>query len=258
MTELPVRSAHVQIPQPPNGQADDDTLLIDAYLAQPEVPGPFPAVIVFQEIFGVNDHIRDVTRRIAQLGYVAIAPAIFQRVAPNFETGYTAQDLETGKHYKALTRAGELLSDTQATIAYLQRLPQVQPGRIGTIGFCFGGHVAYLVATLPEIKATALFYGAGIATMTPGGGPPTLTCTPKIRGTVYGFFGIEDVSIPGEEVNQIEQSLRQARIPHQIFRYPADHGFFCDQRASYNPAAANDAWQRVQALFRQFLGQDPL
>jgi carboxymethylenebutenolidase len=228
----------------PNG-----ALSIDAYLAYPTGTGVFPAVIVFQEIFGVNHHIRDVTERIAKEGYVAIAPALYQRLAPGFETGYTAESIEIGRAYKVQTKAAELISDTQATIDYLKTLPMVKDGAIGTIGFCFGGHVAYLAATLPDIKATASFYGAGIATLTPGGGPPTLSRTADIKGKMYAFFGDRDASIPSTEVAQIEAALTDHHIPHQIFCYPADHGFFCDQRGSYQAIAAADAWQKVLQLF---------
>ncbi|WP_448534301.1 dienelactone hydrolase family protein [Parathermosynechococcus lividus] len=224
-------------------------LLIDAYLAAPTAPGCYPGVIVFQEIFGVNAHIRDVTERIARQGYVAIAPALYQRFAPQFETGYTAADIDLGRQYKNQTKADELLSDTQATIAYLKGLEAVKGDAIGTIGFCFGGHVAYLVAQLPDIKATAAFYGAGITTMTPGGGLPTLAITPKIRGTLYAFFGDRDQSIPMEQVKEIERALHHHGIRHHIFIYPADHGFFCDQRDSYDAAAAHDAWAQVMHLF---------
>jgi carboxymethylenebutenolidase len=246
MPDLPIRSTWVKVA---NGN-----LQIDAYLAQPEESGSWPAVIVFQEIFGVNHHIRDVTERIAREGYVAIAPAIYQRFAPRFETGYTSADAELGARYKAQTTAAELISDTKATIAYVQALPEVKPAAIATIGFCFGGHVAYLVATLPEIKATASFYGAGIATMTPGGGTATINQTAHIQGTVYAFFGQQDTSIPAQQVEQIEAALSQAQIRHRIFRYPAaDHGFFCDQRGSYQPKAAQAAWTEVKQLFQTVL-----
>lgn len=225
-------------------------LAIDAYLAVPQVEGTFPGAIVIQEIFGVNDHIRDVTRRLAQEGYVAIAPAIYQRQAPGFEAGYTPEDIKIGRVYKNQTKASDLLGDMQAAIDYLHALPQVKPGGVGCIGFCFGGHVAYLAATLPEVRATASFYGAGITTWTPGEGEPTVTRTPEISGTLYGFFGMEDTSIPPEQVEEIETALNTHGIPHQIFRYPgADHGFFCDRRGSYNRAAAEDAWQHVLTLF---------
>jgi carboxymethylenebutenolidase len=246
MTDFPIRATWVKVA---NGN-----LQIDAYLAQPEEPGPWSAVIVFQEIFGVNHHIRDVTERIAHEGYVAIAPAIYQRFAPGFETGYTPADIDLGRRYKDQTIAAELISDTQATIAYLRALPQVKAAAIGTIGFCFGGHAAYLVATLPEIKATASFYGAGIATMTPGGGAATINQTANIQGTVYAFFGQLDASIPQQQVDQIEAALSQSQIRHRIFRYPtADHGFFCDQRGSYQPEAAQAAWTEVKQLFQTVL-----
>lgn len=225
-------------------------LQIEAYLAQPQEPGSYPGIVVLQEIFGVNAHIREVTERIAKLGYVAIAPAIFQRIAPGFETGYTPEDIETGRNYAMQTKASELLSDVQTAIDYLKSLPQVKKDGMGCIGFCFGGHVAYLTSTLPDIKATASFYGAGITSRTPGGGAPTLTLTPDIKGTLYAFFGKEDASIPQEQVDQIEAELEKYKIEHRVFRYDgADHGFFCDHRASYNPKAAADAWEQVKQLF---------
>jgi carboxymethylenebutenolidase len=228
-------------------------LSIDAYLAQPSELGVYPAVIVFQEIFGVNHHIRDVTERIAKEGYVAIAPALYQRFAPGFEMGYTPEAIALGRAYKMQTKAKELISDTQSTIHYLQSLPTVNGAAIGSIGFCFGGHVAYLAATLPDIKATASFYGAGIATMTPGGGAPTLSRTADIKGAIYAFFGDQDASIPASEVEKIRAALAAHQIPHQIFCYPADHGFFCDQRDSYQPKAAADAWQNALSLFQSEL-----
>jgi len=236
-------------------QIPSSDIALDAYLALPDSDGPHPAVIVFQEIFGVNSHIREVTERLAQEGYVAIAPALYQRQAPGFETGYTAADIEIGRKYKDETTAAQLLADTQATIHYLSQLPDVNPEAVGCIGFCFGGHVAYLAATLPEIKATASFYGAGIATSTPGGGPPTLTKTPEIKGTLYAFFGDEDASIPLEEVTAIETELKKYGVQHHIFRYPADHGFFCDHRGSYDAAAAHDALSQVKALFQTVLSR---
>ena len=234
-------------------QISNGALLIDAYLAQPTSLDTCPAVIVFQEIFGVNAHIRTVTERIAREGYVAIAPALYQRTAPGFEVGYTDADVQLGRSYKTQTTAAELLSDTQATIAYLQPLPQVQGRAIGCIGFCFGGHVAYLAATLPEIQATASFYGAGIATMTPGGGAPTVSRTDQIQGTLYAFFGTQDALIPNPETEQVEAALNQQSSSHQVFRYPTGHGFFCNQRASYQSEAAADAWQQVCQLFRTHL-----
>ncbi|MTJ08709.1 dienelactone hydrolase family protein [Anabaena sp. UHCC 0204] len=244
MTEPAINTATIQISQ--------NNFHIDAYLAKPTAPGSYPGIVVLQEIFGVNVHIRDVTERIAKLGYVAIAPALFQRQAPGFETGYTSQDIEIGRKYALQTTASELLSDIQAAIDYLKTLPQVKKDGFGCIGFCFGGHVAYLAATLPDIQATASFYGAGITTRTPGGGKPTITRTADIKGTIYTFFGQEDASIPPEQVDEIAAEFAKYNISHRLFRYDgSDHGFFCDRRASYNPKAAADAWEQVQKLFSQ-------
>jgi carboxymethylenebutenolidase len=245
MTSL-VRTETVTIPS-------GDTEIL-AYLAQPSRPGHFAAVVVLQEVFGVNSHIREVAERLAAAGYVVIAPHLYHRQAPGFEVSYRLEDLELGRQYKQGTQADQLLADVQGAIAYLSAQPNVLPGGVGCIGFCFGGHVAYLAATLPQVTATASFYGAGIATMTPGGGDPTLRRTPQIQGTLYGFFGEKDPLISAAEVDQIEAALTAHGINHRIFRYPeADHGFFCDQRYSYQPAAARDAWEQVLQLFKTTL-----
>ncbi|MEB3273981.1 MAG: dienelactone hydrolase family protein [Prochlorothrix sp.] len=245
---MSITTTTVQFPS----AAPHTNLTIEAYLAQPHTPGPHPAIVVIQEIFGVNAHIRAVTERIAALGYVAIAPALYQRTAPGFEVGYSEAEITMGRKYKDLTTAPELLADIQGAIHYLNALPTVQPGPVGTIGFCFGGHVAYLAATLPEVGVTASFYGGGIATFTPGGGNPTLSRTAEIQGTVYCFFGTADPLIPNDQVDQVEAALTAAGDRHRVFRYPgAGHGFVCDQRADYRPDAYADAWKKVQGLFQQ-------
>ncbi|BCL38408.1 dienelactone hydrolase family protein [Nostoc sp. MS1] len=246
MTNTEIRTNYVKVP---NGD-----LQIDAYLAEPTKQGRFPAVIVIQEIFGVNIHIREVAEKLAKEGYVAIAPTLYQRTAPGFEAGYTGEDIQRGRGYKEQTTAAEILSDIQAAIAYLKNLPNVQPDAIGSIGFCFGGHVVYLAATLSDIKATASFYGGGIPNSTPGGGEPTITRTPDIKGQIYAFFGKEDQGIPLEQTEQIEAELKKYQIPHKVFRYDgAGHGFFCNHRASYNAEAAADAWTHVTELFQKTL-----
>lgn len=246
MTSKEIRTTKVKVP---NGD-----LQIDAYLAEPAKAGKYPAVIVIQEIFGVNIHIREVAEKLAQEGYVAIAPTLYQRTAPGFEAGYTQEDIQRGRGYKEQTTAAEILSDIQSAIAYLRTLPNVHKDAIGSIGFCFGGHVVYLAATLPDIKVTASFYGGGITNSTPGGGEPTITLTSQIKNPIYAFFGNEDQGIPLEHTEQIEAELQKHQIPHKIFRYEgAGHGFFCNHRASYNPEAAADAWKHVVELFQKNL-----
>ena len=230
-----------------------DSLQIDAYLAKPQGEGIYPGIVVLQEIFGVNDHIREVTERVAKQGYIAIAPALYQRQAPGFATGYTPEDIKVGKDYAwGQTKAPELLKDIQSAIDYLKTLPKIKQDAFGCIGFCFGGHVAYLAASLNDIKATASFYGARITTSTPGDSEPTINVTSQIKGMLYAFFGMEDSSIPTEQVEKIEAELEKYQVKSRVFRYQnANHGFFCDRRASYNPQAAADAWKQVQELFGQ-------
>jgi carboxymethylenebutenolidase len=167
---------------------------IDAYLAIPTKSGHWPGIIVLQEVFGVNTYIRSVTERLASLGYVAIAPALFDRHAPGFDVGYTTAELELGRSYAGKTTAPELLADIQGCIEYLKNSPQVT-SKFGCIGFCFGGHVAYLAATLPDITTTASFYGSRITSFTPGGGEPTVSQTGSIAGTIYMFFGCDSFSM---------------------------------------------------------------
>jgi carboxymethylenebutenolidase len=243
MTKLPVVTQQISVAS--------QSAQISAYLAMPAGADRFPGIIILQEVFGVNLHIRAVTERIASWGYVAIAPALFDRVAPGFNVGYTSAELELGRAHAQNTSAPQLLADIQAAIDYLKTLPQVIPN-FGCIGFCFGGHVAYLAATLPDLEVTASFYGRGITTFTPGGGQPSVSQTAAIAGTMYMFFGMEDASIPPEHIAEIETALTQNDIPHQIWQYPgAEHGFCCDLRASYNPTAAESAWQHVEELFHQ-------
>ncbi len=243
MVKMPVVAQQITI--------GGDLAPIGAYLATPDDCGCFPGIIILQEVFGVNPYIRAVTERIASLGYVAIAPALFDRQVPNFDVGYSPAELELGRNYAQNTQASELLTDIQAAIDYLKNLPQVKSS-FGCVGFCFGGHVAYLAATLPDIAVTASFYGRGITTFTPGGGEPSVSQTGSIAGTIYMFFGMDDASIPPEHVAEIATALERYNIPHRIWQYPgAEHGFCCDFRASYNPTAATDAWQHVAALFQQ-------
>ncbi len=226
-----------------------------AYLARPSAPGRLPAVIVFMEIFGVNDHIRDVTRRVAAEGYVAIAPDYFFRTAPGLELGYDEKGMETGIGNLMKLSADEMISDAKDTIAYLRSRPDVEGAKIGAMGFCIGGHMTYLTACETDIVAAASYYGGGIAgPQGPGGAPSTLSRTPKIRGRIQCYFGGQDGMIPLDQVAAVREALAKAGVDHSVDVYPdADHGFHCDQRATYHAASAKDAWSKTLALFEQKL-----
>jgi len=222
-----------------------------AYVARPEGGDALPAVIVFMEIFGVNDHIQDVTRRVAELGYVAIAPDYFHRTGPGIRLAYDDSGMEEGMKHLNQLHADQMVADAQATLDYLRGRADVKGDAIGAMGFCIGGHMTYLTAATTDVKAAASFYGGGIAGPTgPGGAIPTFARTSGISGHILCLFGGQDELIPDHQVETIREALEAAGTKHEIVIYPkADHGFFCDKRATYNADAAEDSWNRVQALF---------
>jgi carboxymethylenebutenolidase len=221
-----------------------------AYLAIPEGAGPFPAVLVIEEIFGINSHIRDITERVAREGYVAIAPDIHHRVAAGQELKYDEEGMKKGMALIPHLTADGLKADLDGTLAFVRARKDVKGDKIGVMGFCIGGHVAYLAGATTDVKATVSFYGGGIATFGPGGGPPTVTRTSGIKGSILCFFGGKDGAIPPEQVDTIRKELEKHHIRHEIVVYPeATHGFFCDQRGSFHPPSRDDAWNRVKKYF---------
>jgi carboxymethylenebutenolidase len=221
-----------------------------AYLARPKSGGPYPCVIVWMEIFGVNAHIRDVTERIAREGYIALAPNFFHRTAPDIEVGYDDAGRQAGIAQMGKLDADQMIADARAAVAFVR----AQPGatqKVGVMGFCIGGHMTYLTAAEADVAAAASFYGGGIAAKQgPGGKPAPIHRTNKIHGRILCLFGGKDGMIDASQVAAIRQALEQHSVRHEIVVYPdADHGFFCDQRATYNEAAAKDAWERVKRLF---------
>lgn len=231
------------------------SLSMGGYLARPTAPGAHPAVIVYQEIFGVNHHIRSVADRVAAEGYVALAPEIFHRTAPGIELKYDPAGLAEGfAHMNKLT-ASDAIADASAALTYLKGRRDVGGRGVGMMGFCFGGHLTYLNACELPIAAAASFYGGGIAVGAPGNdGPPTVTRTPKITGRILCLFGDKDGYIPAEQVATIKEALAAAKVRNEVVVYPGvGHGFFCDERADYDAASADDAWSRVTRLFKDEL-----
>jgi carboxymethylenebutenolidase len=229
--------------------------VMGGYLARPKGAGPFPAVIVYMEIFGINAHIRDVTERVAREGYVALAPDVFHRTAPGIELGYDETGVAQGIKLLMQLRAEEAIADARDAIAYLRERPEARGAKLGATGFCMGGHLAYLTACETDIAAAASFYGGGIAAAQgPGGGPSTVSRTPRMRGRVLALFGGRDAMIPPAQVGAIRAALAARGGRDEVVVYPeADHGFFCDQRPSYDAASARDAWERVKRLFAETL-----
>lgn len=235
---------------------DVDGAAMGGYLARPADAEPRPGVLLFMEIFGVNAHIRDVVERIAREGYVVLAADFFHRTGPGVEFGYDEQGFEKGFALLNQLAADEMIADAQAALDHLRTRDDVIADRIGAVGFCIGGHMTYLTACETDVKAAASFYGGGIATPEgPGGAESTIGRTPKISGRLLCLFGDRDAFIPADQVEAIREALSKAGTDSEIVVYPGvDHGFFCDQRESYDGDAATDAWQRVKQLFAQTLG----
>ncbi len=221
-----------------------------AYVVRPDGNDTLPGVIVWMEIFGVNSHIRDVTERIAREGYVVCAPNFFYRTAPDLNLGYDENGMNTGIGHMMKLTADNMIADQKAAIAYLRGRSDVN-GKIGVTGFCIGGHMTYLTACENDIDAAVSFYGGGIAAPEgPGGAASTISRTPKINCPILCLFGALDAHIPPEQTSAVKAALKEHGRDGEVVIYDdADHGFFCDQRASYNEKAAADAWQRLTKLF---------
>ena len=228
----------------PNITTDKHTLAVadgssmQAFVARPEEKGSFPGMLVFQEAFGVNAHIRDVTQRIAREGYVAIAPELFHRsAAPGLEVRY--DDFPSAMpHMKALTEQG-LSDDVRATYEWLRDSTHAVPDRIGSIGFCMGGRVSFLANATIELRAAISFYGGGIA-------PALLPHAANLHAPMVFFWGGLDKHIPQDQIRSVIDAVKAAGKPYiNVEISDADHGFFCDARPSYNPVAAKEAWSLV-------------
>jgi len=218
-----------------------DSTMMNAYVARPAEEGKFPGILVFQEAFGVNAHIRDITERIAREGYVAIAPELFHRTGPGFEGRYDDFPA-TQPHVQALKEESSE-QDIRAAHAWLRSHSQVASNRIACIGFCMGGRMSFLANSSVPLRAAISFYGGGIA-------PALLPRAPKLSAPMVFFWGGLDKHIGQEQVRAIGDELKRIGKSYiNIDISDADHGFFCDVRASYNPVAARLAWN----LSRQFL-----
>jgi carboxymethylenebutenolidase len=204
---------------------------LGAYRAGPAGP-PRGAIVVVQEIFGINSHIRSICDRLAELGYVAIAPALFDRTEPDFQSGYSPDEIEHARSFIANPDWDAFVIDVDAA-----REAVAAAGKVGVVGFCLGGTVAFLTATrLVGISAVSGFYGGRIdffANETPH-------CAVQLH------YGSEDYGIPMSNV----ESVREQRIDCEIYVYQgAGHGFNCDERESYDPDASKRAWGRTLDLF---------
>jgi carboxymethylenebutenolidase len=208
-----------------------------AYLAAPSAQ-PRGAIVVVQEIFGVNAHIRSVADGYAADGYVAIAPALFDRVEPGIELGYTDADVQRGIALRAKVPADKALADIAAAVAQAR----VQGGaKVGVVGYCWGGLLSWFAAcSLDGLDCAVTYYGGGM--------PDQRALVP--RCPVLAHFGEKDQAIPLAGV----EAFRAARREVEVHLYPAGHGFNCDQRGSFDAPSARLARERSLGFFARHLG----
>ena len=216
-------------------------------------------MLVGMELFGLTAHIRDITERIARLGYVAVAPDFYHRGAAAAELPYNSEGRSRGFELLHRMSRNAVLADVGAVLDWLRSQPQVLP-RFGFVGFSLGAHIAYLAASEYAFAACACFYGGWLAsTEIPLSQPePTIERTTGIArhgGRLIYFAGGADPIITAEQRAAIGLALSRAGVNHELVVYPqATHGFFCDQRETFDAASRDDAWQRVQALLAAQLG----
>lgn len=232
-TTITTEKIELQAPQtPPMG----------AYVARPNDNGPHPGLMVFQEAFGVNAHIRDVTDRFAREGYLAIAPELFHRTAPpGFEASY--DDFPSIKpHREGLTNDAHE-ADIRATWEWLRSNAQAKTSDISSVGFCMGGRVSFLANSAFPLRAAVSFYGGGIV-------PDLLDRAAKLHAPMLFFWGGLDKHISAQNRSTLTGALTKERKPYVNVEFSqADHGFFCDQRSAYERRSARQAW----ALTLEFL-----
>lgn len=225
-----------------------DGTRMDVDLAEPEGAAR-GAIIVLQEAFGVNPHIRDVAGRFAAEGYVAAAPHLFHR-SGDPELGY--DDIEPVRPHLAALRPDEVDADLRATLRALDA--RGHPSRrVATVGFCMGGTLSFVAACRWALGAAVTFYGGGIAAGR-FGFPSQLELAPSLQTPWLGFYGDLDAGIPSADVDRLERATAEAVVPTEVVRYPgADHGFHCDARSSHHPPSAEDAWARTLVFLDRHL-----
>ena len=208
---------------------------LDAYRADPEGK-PYGAVVVIQEIFGVNVHIRDLVERWAAVGYTAIAPALYDRFEKGFETGYEQEDIQKGRELKDKANAelDNVMADVEAAVKAVDSV-----GRVGITGFCWGGFVTYAAACRLPVQAASGYYGGGIHNIAGE--------TPQCPTILH--YGEQDQGIPLSDV----ETVRKAQPGVGIYLYDAGHGFHCDRRGSYDPRASAIAGMRTVQLLESVI-----
>ncbi|MEV4754106.1 dienelactone hydrolase family protein [Micromonospora sp. NPDC049559] len=226
---------------------------IEAYLARPLGPGPYGSVVVIHHMPGYDEPTKEITRRFARQGYLAICPNLHHREAP----GASPDDAAAASRAAGGVPDERLVGDVAGAAAYLRGLSSAN-GKVGVIGYCSGGRQAFLAACSLPLDAAVDCYGAFVVGTPPEGSGLTMTpligMTDRLSAPLLGLFGAEDQSPSPEQTAELEQALRKFGKTYEFHTYPdAGHAFFAVNRPSYRPQAANEGWQRVFDWFGRYL-----
>lgn len=215
------------------------------YFAAPTDNGPVPSVLVVQEIFGVNSHIRSIVERVAGEGYAALAPDFFWQTRPGVQLGYEGEDFQEAIRLMGQVSVDKAVDDAQAALNYLASRPESQGRKQGVTGFCWGGLLTFLIAARLNPACASSHYGGRITNF--------ISEAANITCPIMFHYGAKDQGIPLEQVAQVTAAVKD--IPHSSVHVYTDagHGFHCDVRASYHGPSARQAWQSTMQLFAAHL-----
>ena len=223
---------------------------IPGYRAVPAGGGRHPVILVVQEVFGVNEHIQDVCRRFAKLGYCAVAPELYVRQGD--VSGM--QDFGAIRPIVSKVPDSQAMADLDAAVAYAEKSGRGDPARVGVTGFSWGGRISWLYAAHnPRLKAAVAWYGRLAGETNPLQPRNPIDVVSELHCPVLGLYGGQDAGIPLDSVEKMRAAAKKAGKTVEIVVYPdAGHGFHADYRPSYNPEAAHNGWQRLRDWFRKY------
>jgi carboxymethylenebutenolidase len=241
-----LEAGEVKIPVKFDGKEGE----MPAYRAMPDKGGPFPVVLVVEEIFGVHEHIKDVCRRLAKAGYLAIAPELFARQGDVSKIEKIPDIIE-----KVVSKVpdAQVMSDLDSTVAWAKKSGKGDTSKVAITGFCWGGRVVWLYsAHSKDLKAGVAWYGRFEGKASDLQPKHPIDVVASLNAPVLGLYGGKDQGIPQESVEKMKKALKEAKNPSEIEVYPqAEHGFNADYRPSYNKEAAEDGWKKMLAWFKK-------
>jgi carboxymethylenebutenolidase len=223
---------------------------IPAYRAMPEKGTTFPVTLVVQEIFGVHEHIKDICRRFAKLGHLAIAPELYARQGDVSKMTNINEIIST---VVSKVPDAQVMSDLDATVRWAEKTGKGNTAKLAITGFCWGGRIVWLYAAhSPKLKAGVAWYGRLVGQPSELFPKHPIDLVSQLKAPVLGLYGGADSGIPNETVERMNKALKEAGKPSEIILYPdTPHGFYADYRPSYRKEQAQDAWRRLQEWFKK-------